>query len=292
MTATPAAAISASREGSTRDAVTVYGLSEDVVREAENTVWLSGSHSQVPFTSTLRGPNGTGSQWTERWSPSMATRMTTATARAVPLRLPDSRTAPTPRALPNPRGLLRLVPQRRSQAARTPFAVVLVVLLGGGLLGLLLLNTLVAQGSFTLHDLSTRSRALQLREQQLAGQVQAQQAPGQLAARASALGMGDTGSLSLGGLLAGIAIVTRTELLLVVLGGLFVIETLSVIVQVGFFKLTRRRVFRMAPFHHHFELGGWNENTVIVRFWILAGLAVAFGLGLFYAEFLSNGSLR
>ncbi|HTL23724.1 MAG TPA: phospho-N-acetylmuramoyl-pentapeptide-transferase, partial [Mycobacteriales bacterium] len=104
--------------------------------------------------------------------------------------------------------------------------------------------------------------------------------------------MGDTGSLSLGGLLAGIAIVTRTELLLVVLGGLFVIETLSVIVQVGFFKLTRRRVFRMAPFHHHFELGGWNENTVIVRFWILAGLAVAFGLGLFYAEFLSNGSLR
>ncbi|HUR13162.1 MAG TPA: phospho-N-acetylmuramoyl-pentapeptide-transferase [Mycobacteriales bacterium] len=104
--------------------------------------------------------------------------------------------------------------------------------------------------------------------------------------------MGDTGSLSLGGLLAGMAIVTRTELLLVVLGGLFVIETLSVILQVGFFKLTRKRVFRMAPFHHHFELGGWNENTVIVRFWILAGLAVAFGLGLFYAEFLSNGSLR
>jgi phospho-N-acetylmuramoyl-pentapeptide-transferase len=104
--------------------------------------------------------------------------------------------------------------------------------------------------------------------------------------------MGDTGALSLGGLLAGIAIVTRTELLLVVLGGLFVVETLSVILQVGFCKLTRRRVFRMAPFHHHFALGGWAENTVIVRFWILAGLAVAFGLGLFYAEFLSNGKLR
>ena len=104
--------------------------------------------------------------------------------------------------------------------------------------------------------------------------------------------MGDTGSLSLGGLLAGIAIVTRTELLLAVLGGLFVIETLSVIVQVGIFKLIKRRIFRMAPFHHHFEMGGWDENTVIVRFWILAGLAVAFGLGLFYAEFLSNGSLR
>ncbi len=103
--------------------------------------------------------------------------------------------------------------------------------------------------------------------------------------------MGDTGSLALGGLLAGIAIVTRTELLLIVLGGLFVVETLSVIVQVGFFKVTRRRVFNMAPIHHHFELAGWAENTVIVRFWIIAGLAVAFGLGLFYAEFLSGGKL-
>jgi hypothetical protein len=112
-----------------------------------------------------------------------------ATARAVPLRVPASPTAPTPRALPNPRGLLRLVPQRRSQAARTPFAVVLVVLLVGGLLGLLLLNTLVAQDSFALHDLAAQSRALQLREQQLAGQVQAVQAPARLAERATALGM-------------------------------------------------------------------------------------------------------
>jgi len=103
--------------------------------------------------------------------------------------------------------------------------------------------------------------------------------------------MGDTGSLALGGALAGIAIVTRTELLLVVLGGLFVIETLSVIIQIGVFKLTRRRVFNMAPIHHHFELAGWVENTVIVRFWIIAGLAVAFGLGVFYAEYLSTGPL-
>ena len=103
--------------------------------------------------------------------------------------------------------------------------------------------------------------------------------------------MGDTGSLALGGALAGIAIVTRTELLLIVLGGLFVIETLSVIIQIGFFKATRRRVFNMAPIHHHFELAGWVENTVIVRFWIVAGLAVAFGLGVFYAEFLSTGPL-
>jgi hypothetical protein len=81
------------------------------------------------------------------------------------------------------------VPQRRSQAAKTPFAVVLVVLLVGGLLGLLLLNTLVAQDSFTLHDLAAQSRELQLREQQLAGQLQAVQAPEQLATRATKLGM-------------------------------------------------------------------------------------------------------
>jgi len=104
--------------------------------------------------------------------------------------------------------------------------------------------------------------------------------------------MGDTGSLALGGTLAGIAIVTRTELLLVVLGGLFVIETLSVILQIGFFKATKKRVFNMAPIHHHFELAGWVENTVIVRFWIIAGLAVAFGLGVFYAEYLSGGPLQ
>jgi phospho-N-acetylmuramoyl-pentapeptide-transferase len=100
--------------------------------------------------------------------------------------------------------------------------------------------------------------------------------------------LGDTGSLALGGLFAGIAIVTRTELLLVILGGLFVLEVLSVIIQVASFRGFHRRVFRMAPFHHHFELLGWNENTVIVRFWIIAGLAVAFGLGVFYAAFLST----
>jgi phospho-N-acetylmuramoyl-pentapeptide-transferase len=104
--------------------------------------------------------------------------------------------------------------------------------------------------------------------------------------------MGDTGSLALGGAFAGMAIVTQTELLLVILGGLFVVETMSVIIQVGWFKLTRKRVFNMAPIHHHFELAGWNENTVIVRFWIIAGLAVAFGLGVFYAEYLSNGPLQ
>jgi phospho-N-acetylmuramoyl-pentapeptide-transferase len=103
--------------------------------------------------------------------------------------------------------------------------------------------------------------------------------------------MGDTGSLALGGAVAGLAITTRTELLLVVLGGLFVVETLSVMVQVAFFKAFRRRVFNMAPIHHHFELAGWHENTVIVRLWIIAGLAVAFGLGLFYAEFIGGGGL-
>ena len=104
--------------------------------------------------------------------------------------------------------------------------------------------------------------------------------------------MGDTGSLALGGALAGIAMTTHTELLLIVLGGLYVVEAASVIVQVLAFRFWHRRVFNMAPIHHHFEIAGWNENTVIVRFWIIAGLAVAFGLGVFYAEFLSHGSLR
>ena len=82
-------------------------------------------------------------------------------------------------------------------------------------------------------------------------------------------------------------LVTRTELLLIVTGGLFVAVTLSVVIQVAFFRATRRRVFRMAPLHHHFELAGWTENTVIVRFWLVTGMAVAFGLGLFYADWLT-----
>ena len=98
--------------------------------------------------------------------------------------------------------------------------------------------------------------------------------------------MGDTGSLALGGAIAGLAILSRTELLLVLLGGLFVLITGSVIIQVGFFKLTRRRVFRMAPLQHHFELAGWAEVTVVVRFWILAGLSAAAGLAIFYAEWV------
>ena len=101
--------------------------------------------------------------------------------------------------------------------------------------------------------------------------------------------MGDTGSLALGGLMAALAVMTETQLLLLILGGLYVLVTTSVIVQVAAFRLTGRRVFRMAPIHHHFELVGWPEFTVIVRFWILSGLAVAFGLGLFYADFLARG---
>ncbi len=98
--------------------------------------------------------------------------------------------------------------------------------------------------------------------------------------------MGDTGSLALGGALAGLAITTRTELLVVILGGLFVIITLSVIIQVGWFKMTGNRVFRMAPLQHHFELVGWNEITIVIRFWIVAGLFVALGLGIFYTEWV------
>jgi phospho-N-acetylmuramoyl-pentapeptide-transferase len=100
--------------------------------------------------------------------------------------------------------------------------------------------------------------------------------------------MGDTGSLSLGAALAGMAILTRTELLLVVLGGLFVMITLSVVIQIASFKLTGKRVFRMAPLHHHFELLGWAEITIVIRFWIIAGICVVSGLGLFYAEWVTG----
>jgi len=103
--------------------------------------------------------------------------------------------------------------------------------------------------------------------------------------------MGDTGSLALGGALGALAVLTSTELLLVILGGLFVIETTSVVMQVAAFHVLHRRVFKMAPLHHHFELGGWPEFTVIVRFWIIAGLAAALGLGLFYADFLARGGI-
>ncbi|HWB71838.1 MAG TPA: phospho-N-acetylmuramoyl-pentapeptide-transferase [Egibacteraceae bacterium] len=103
--------------------------------------------------------------------------------------------------------------------------------------------------------------------------------------------MGDTGSLAIGGMFAALSVLTETELLLVILGGLYVVETTSVIAQVVSFRLLGRRVFKMAPLHHHFELVGWHETTVIVRFWIVGGLAVAFGLGLFYAEFLARGGI-
>ncbi|WP_370248659.1 phospho-N-acetylmuramoyl-pentapeptide-transferase [Nocardioides sp.] len=106
--------------------------------------------------------------------------------------------------------------------------------------------------------------------------------------------MGDTGSLALGGALAGFAVLTRTELLLVVLGGVFVMETVSVMLQVGTFKITKRttgtgrRLFRMAPLHHHFEMLGWEQITVVIRFWIITGILVAAGLGLFYAEWVAS----
>jgi phospho-N-acetylmuramoyl-pentapeptide-transferase len=98
--------------------------------------------------------------------------------------------------------------------------------------------------------------------------------------------MGDTGSLALGGGLAALALMTRTELLLGLIGGLFVIITLSVIAQVGSFKLTGRRVLRMAPLHHHFEMTGWPEVLIVVRFWIIQGLCVGAGMALFYAEWV------
>ena len=99
--------------------------------------------------------------------------------------------------------------------------------------------------------------------------------------------MGDVGSLALGGAISGIAIVLRVEALLAALGGLFVLITLSVIIQTGYFKISGgKRVFKMAPLQHHFELLGWGEVTIVIRFWILAGMSVAAGLGLFYGQWV------
>ncbi len=104
--------------------------------------------------------------------------------------------------------------------------------------------------------------------------------------------MGDTGSLAIGSGLAALCLLMNLDLLLPIIGGLFVIVTLSVIVQVVSFRVFRRRVFRMAPLHHHFEMLGWPETTVIVRFWILAGLFAALGLGVFYGTYLSAAGIR
>ncbi|MDI9627134.1 MAG: phospho-N-acetylmuramoyl-pentapeptide-transferase [Acidobacteriota bacterium] len=99
--------------------------------------------------------------------------------------------------------------------------------------------------------------------------------------------MGDTGSLALGGAVGGLAILTRTELLLIILGLLFVLEAASVMIQVGYFKLSHgKRVFKMAPLHHHFELMGWHEVTVVIRFWIICGTAVVAGMSVFYAQWV------
>lgn len=104
--------------------------------------------------------------------------------------------------------------------------------------------------------------------------------------------MGDTGSLGLGGALAALAVLSRTELLLILIGGIFVVVTGSVIIQRGYFKITKwrtgvgKRVFLMSPLHHHFELKGWAEITVVVRFWIIAALCVSAGVGLFYFEWI------
>ncbi len=101
--------------------------------------------------------------------------------------------------------------------------------------------------------------------------------------------MGDTGSLALGGAIAGLAATLRVELLLIPLGGLFVIITLSVLIQTVYFKISGgKRVFKMAPLHHHFELVGWEQITIVIRFWIIAGLSVAVGLGLFYAQWVAK----
>ena len=94
--------------------------------------------------------------------------------------------------------------------------------------------------------------------------------------------MGDTGSLGLGALIAAMAVITKTELLLLIIGGIYVAETLSVVLQVASFKMTGKRIFRMAPIHHHFEMKGWSETKVMVRFWVLTGIMAGAGFALYF----------
>lgn len=103
--------------------------------------------------------------------------------------------------------------------------------------------------------------------------------------------MGDTGSLALGGLFAAMSIATHTEFLAIILGGLFVVEACSDVIQVGYFKATHKRVFKMAPIHHHFELCGWTESKVVVRFWMIELMMVLIGLVIFYSDWAARSGL-
>ncbi|MBP3223392.1 MAG: phospho-N-acetylmuramoyl-pentapeptide-transferase [Actinomycetaceae bacterium] len=100
--------------------------------------------------------------------------------------------------------------------------------------------------------------------------------------------MGDTGSLALGGAFAGLSIFTHTEFLALIIGGVYLLEVISDVIQVGVYKATHRRVFRMAPLHHHFELLGWQEVTVVIRFWVIQAMCASLGVGIFYAEWLAS----
>lgn len=100
--------------------------------------------------------------------------------------------------------------------------------------------------------------------------------------------MGDTGSLALGGVFAGISILTHTEFIAILIGGLFFVITMSDVIQIGSFKMRGKRVFRMAPLHHHFELKGWQEVTIVTRFWIVATLFVFAGVGVFYLQWVAG----
>jgi phospho-N-acetylmuramoyl-pentapeptide-transferase len=103
--------------------------------------------------------------------------------------------------------------------------------------------------------------------------------------------MGDTGALAIGAGMAALVLMLNVQLLLIIVGVLFVIESVSVILQVTSFRIFKRRIFRMGPIHHHFELGGWPETTIIVRFWLLSGAGTAIGLGIYYADFIGLGGL-
>jgi len=101
--------------------------------------------------------------------------------------------------------------------------------------------------------------------------------------------MGDTGSLGLGAAIAALAVVTKTELLLLLIGGIYLVETLSVVLQVASYKLTRKRIFKMAPLHHHYEMKGWSETKVMVRFWIVTGILAGAGFAIYFVQSVRRG---
>ena len=179
---------------------------------------------------------------------------------------------------------LTVVPGRRRMAW---FAVGLTMLVGLVLTGALLLHTRLAERQLQIDSLERSVREERQQFDVLRAQRAELRSPARLADAASVLGMGDVGALGIGSALAFLALTLNTHLLLALICGINVMEAGSVAIQMGVFKASgrKRRLFRMSPIHHHFELAGWPETTVIIRFWLLSAVSVASALAIFIGDF-------